>query len=107
MLSAKYGVPIGYASSQTLVNITNTAFQYYKGYLYLFALALKVYGQANDPVLVENKVWNQRKLVISAERKKRNPEYSRNRGYDSLILFLLPELGNHTSNFKVDEAALP
>lgn len=103
MLSAKYGYPVGYASN-TLIQVTNTAFEYYKNYLYLFGKALQAYGRYDLLDIQDTKgTWQKRREMIRKAMRENNeaskngreipfPEYKRDSQFDELILFLLPEL---------------
>ncbi|MGZ8176278.1 MULTISPECIES: DUF6035 family protein [Methylobacter] len=106
ILSAKYGYPVGY-SVNTLIEVTNPAFNHYKSYLYIFGKTLNLYGHAEILKVQDTKgTWKRRTETIyramfeNKEAEKNwqvipHPEYIRERQFDNLILFLLPELKMH------------
>ncbi len=97
MLSAKHGEPIGYRY-QRLIEVTNIAFNSYKHYLYLFGWALKVYGHEASLAVQDSKgTWARRRRIIREAMQAQSPDYERRTDYDSIILFLLPELQAHVS----------
>lgn len=101
MLSAKYGVPIGYRY-QTLIEVTNVAFNSYKKYLYLFGWALKIYG--HETTLEKQDVkgtWLKRRNVIRSAMKKHEAEYERDTAFDALIIFLLTKLNQGDYNVRL------
>lgn len=92
MLSAKHGEPFGYRN-QKLIDVTNTAFNSYKPYLYLFGWALKIYGHEQQLAAEDTKgTWAARRTIIRQAMETGDPEYQRKTNYDYLVLFLLPEL---------------
>lgn len=101
MLSAKYGTPIGYRY-QTLIEVTNIAFNSYKKYLYLFGWAIKIYEhEAKLEKQDVNSTWAKRRQIIRDAMKAKDLNYERDKSFDSLIMFLLPKLNDRQPNTSV------
>jgi hypothetical protein len=93
MLSAKYGKPIGY-NFEKMTQVTNVAFNSYKPYLYFFGKALKTYGHMELNGQDVKGTWAKQRKLIRDGMEVEDPSYDRNKEYDDLIEFLLPELKN-------------
>lgn len=95
MLSAKKGVPVGYRQ-QTLIEVTNVAFNSYKKYLYLFGWALRVYEHEGTLEKQDVKgTWAKRRKIIREAMENFDENYQRDISFDSIIYFLLPKLQPH------------
>jgi hypothetical protein len=93
MLSAKYSKPIGY-DLEKMIQVTNVVFNSYKPYLYLFGKALQQYGDIKLTGQDIKGTWAKQRKLIREGMETKNPSYDRNKEYDDLIKFLLPELKN-------------
>ena len=92
MLSAKYGRPIGYGHER-LIQVANTAFDYYKPFLLPFGWALQAYEHNAMLDVQDTKgTWRKRRNMIRERIKANDPDYERNPGHDLLIAFLLPKI---------------
>lgn len=95
MLSAKNGVPVGYRQ-QTLIEVTNVAFNSYKKFLYLFGWALILYGHNATLEKQDAKgTWEKRRRIIREAMVSHDENYRRDISFDSIIYFLLPRLKPH------------
>jgi hypothetical protein len=94
ILSARYGRPVGYRL-QNLINVTNTAFDYYKAYLLPFGWTLKAFEQ--DQLLAEQdtkRTWAKRRKVIRESLQCMDEAYRQDLQYNRLFAFLIPEIND-------------
>ncbi|SDS59942.1 DUF6035 family protein [Pseudomonas oryzae] len=92
VLSARYGRPVGYRL-QSLINVTNTAFDYYKAYLLPFGWTLKSFKQ--DDLLAEQDTkgtWAKRRRIIRESLQNKDEAYRQDLQYSRLFAFLIPEI---------------
>jgi hypothetical protein len=92
VLSARYGRPIGYRFDR-LLNVTNTAFEYYKGFLLPFGWTLEVFEQQGALQDQDKKgTWARRRKEIRVGLQERDKAYQPDLQYNRLFAFLVPEI---------------
>ncbi|MFP7836577.1 DUF6035 family protein [Pseudomonas aeruginosa] len=92
ILSARYGRPVGYRL-QNLINVTNTAFDYYKAYLLPFGWTLKAFGQGDLLAEQDTKgTWAKRRRIIRERLQSKDGAYRQDLQYNRLFAFLIPEI---------------
>ncbi|WP_223886401.1 hypothetical protein [Pseudomonas syringae] len=92
VLSARYGRPIGYRLPR-LINVTNTAFDYYKAYLLPFGWTLEAFHQAELLASQDTKkTWGKRRKIIREALRSKDPAYRQDLTYNRLFAFLVPEI---------------
>lgn len=92
VLSARYGRPIGYRLPR-LINVTNTAFDYYKAYLLPFGWTLEAFQQAETLASQDTKkTWEKRRKIIREALRSKDPAYRQDLQYNRLFAFLVPEI---------------
>ncbi|MCV4264481.1 DUF6035 family protein [Pseudomonas capsici] len=92
MLSARFGYPVGY-NLPRLLNVANTAFDHYKGYLLAFGWTLREFG--NEQLLADQdakQTWQRRKKVIREGLERMDDAFRQDRSYNHVIAFLIPEI---------------
>jgi hypothetical protein len=92
MLSARFGHPVGY-NLPRLLNVANTAFDHYKGYLLAFGWTLRAF--ANEQLLADQdakQTWQRRKKLIREGLERMDEAYRQDRSYNHVIAFLIPEI---------------
>lgn len=92
MLSARYGRPVGYRHDR-LLNVTNTAFEYYKPFLLPFGWTLRDFGW-NETLDQQDKkgTWAKRRAEIRAGMRAKNKAYQPDDQFNQLFAFLIPEI---------------
>lgn len=92
MLSARYGRPVGYRHDR-LLNVTNTAFEYYKPFLLPFGWTLRDFGW-NETLDQQDKkgTWAKRRAEIRAGVRAKDKAYQPDGQFNQLFAFLIPEI---------------
>lgn len=92
ILSARYGRPVGYRLPR-LINVTNTAFDYYKAFLLPFGWTLEAFNQGEILADQDTKrTWAKRRVIIRENLRNQDPAYRQDLRYNRLFAFLVPEI---------------
>lgn len=76
-----------------LINVTNTAFDYYKAYLLPFGWTLEAFHQAESLATQDTKkTWEKRRKIIREALRSKDPAYRQDLKYNRLFAFLVPEI---------------
>lgn len=92
ILSARKGTPIGHRQPR-LLNVANTAFDHYKGYLLAFGWAPRAFDNESHLLAQEAKgTWLRRTELIREGIQNRDEAFRQDRSYNRIIAFLVPEI---------------